>query len=114
MTDRRLHAGPVSVVRVFVSRQAAEDRLPQHRDHRVPHVLPRAPIVQQILRNRRQFKQVVEFPLRRQPGIRGDLRTVEPACLPAGSSLIDPSTLTGRASMLASPIASLPSAVLGV
>ena len=77
MTDRRIYAGPVGVVRVFVPRQAAEDRLPQHREHRVPHVLPRAPIVQQILRNRRQSKHVVEFPLRQQLGIPGDLRTVE-------------------------------------
>jgi hypothetical protein len=36
-----------------------------------------APIVQQAFDHGRQSKRVVEFAIRQQPGIRGDLRAVE-------------------------------------
>ena len=77
MSHRRIDAQPLGVVGVLVTGQAAEDRLAKQADHRVPRVLSGSPVVQKPFRRGGQPQHLVEFAIRQQPGVGGDLRAVE-------------------------------------
>jgi hypothetical protein len=73
----RVHPQPVGIVRVLIPRQPAEYRLAQERRHRVLRVFPCSGIAQLRARHLRQAEDIIEFPVRQQPGIARHLDPVE-------------------------------------
>ncbi len=63
LAHHRIAAQSVSVVDVFISSKAREDRLPQEADKSVPSIPTGAHIGDQTRRHVRQSQSVVQFPV---------------------------------------------------
>lgn len=70
-------AQTLSVVHVLISGEATKNGLPKHTGQCVSPVLASAGIGQDIARHYRQAESVVEFAIRKQPGVGGDDRTAK-------------------------------------
>ena len=77
LTHRWIKGQPFRVVRVLVARQPTVDRLPQQAGQLMLGVLAASRIAEQVVRHRREPQRFIEFAIRDQSRIRGDIRAVE-------------------------------------
>lgn len=77
LPHRWIDGKPFRVVGILVTRHAAVHGLPQQGRHRVPHVLPRPPVVEQTSRRRGQAQHIIEFAIGQEPRVAGHLGAVE-------------------------------------
>ena len=77
MAHRGIDAQPLGIVDIFITCQAAVDRLPQQRRQTVLLVAPHADVVQRIEGHFCQAELVVQFAVGQQPGVSRDLAAQE-------------------------------------
>ena len=69
---RRIAPQPVGVVHVLISGETSIDGLTQQSDNVVPAVLARPAVSQDIARQGGEAKDIIEFPIGEQTGVRRD------------------------------------------
>ena len=78
MSHGGVDAQPLGVVDIFITGQSAVDRLTEQRYKAMLLVLAQATILQVVCTRLCQCQRLVEFSVRKQPGVGGDLAAHEP------------------------------------
>ncbi len=83
MSHGGVDAQPLGVVDIFITGQSAVDRLTEQWYKAMLLVLAQATILQVVCTRLGQCQRLVEFSIREQPGVGGDLAAHEPQLQPA-------------------------------
>ena len=73
----RIEAEPVGIVHIVVPAKASENGLAELPDKTVTTVLPTTGVGESVPGNLAQSDRIIQFPVRQQPSVGGDLGTVE-------------------------------------